>query len=466
MVFFYNSVNTELLKYYLENDFLFKKETQDFILLNHGKKSSSCENINFLADIKSIHISDVDNNNKNDLFIYPISTGGNNELSFGIEDGYHMGKTIFDFISKKCIELLNNKNFVLLLYFGLEHEIKIEYFSKIYISLQNNNINPNKVWIVSNNFKAHENNLQFLEKFKLNLSKKLNFLIYYEQMETKANEMIGNSHLFMDENDLLLNRKNKCLFLNRRMHWHRKAFLSLISNDNLFENNLISFNLDFESKENDDFEDCINDDRYSNVDIFFTKKQFETSVFNISEKYSILNGYKKLNKIGKIVLDVDDLYSIDGRELEVDDINLYKNSYFSLVSESVFFERWNNFTTEKILKPIQQLHPFLVLGKPHTLKYIKSYGFKTFSDYWDESYDEEIIDSKRLFKVYNIFKELCNKTDEEWIEIYKSLKNILIYNRNLLKKYSYKNQQNVFNNLNKYISNEHIQKNPKLLQAP
>ena len=224
--------------------------------------------------------------------------------------------------------------------------------------------------------------------------------------------------------------------------------------------------MDFESKENDDFEDCINDDRYSNVDIFFTKKQFETSVFNISEKYSILNGYKKLNKIGKIVLDVDDLYSIDGRELEVDDINLYKNSYFSLVSESVFFERWNNFTTEKILKPIQQLHPFLVLGKPHTLKYIKSYGFKTFSDYWDESYDEEIIDSKRLFKVYNIFKELCNKTDEEWIEIYKSLKNILIYNRNLLKKYSYKNQQNVFNNLNKYISNEHIQKNPKLLQAP
>jgi len=152
--------------------------------------------------------------------------------------------------------------------------------------------------------------------------------------------------------------------------------------------------------------------------------------------------------------------------VELDNIKLYKESYFSLVAETEFFGKWNGSTTEKIIKPIQQLHPFIILGSPYTLKYLKSYGFKTFSEVWDESYDNEVVNSKRLLKVYNLFKKLNKKTDDEWLVILKKIKNILIYNRNLLKNYSYKNNELVISNFKKYLQDEHIQENPKLLQTP
>jgi len=77
-----------------------------------------------------------------------------------------------------------------------------------------------------------------------------------------------------------------------------------------------------------------------------------------------------------------------------------------------------------------------------------------------------VVDSKRLIKVYDVFRELNEKTDENWIDMYKGLKDILIYNRNLLKSYSYKSDDIIYKNLIKYLENEHIQENTKLLQTP
>ena len=42
----------------------------------------------------------------------------------------------------------------------------------------------------------------------------------------------------------------------------------------------------------------------------------------------------------------------------------------------------------------------------------------------------------RMKKIFNLVKELSNKTDDEWVELYKKLKPILLYNRErLLKNY-------------------------------
>ena len=45
------------------------------------------------------------------------------------------------------------------------------------------------------------------------------------------------------------------------------------------------------------------------------------------------------------------------------------------------------------------LHPFFVVGNPHTLKKIKRLGFKTFSMLWDESYDNELDLNTRIEKI-------------------------------------------------------------------
>ena len=469
----YNSLDPCFFNKLFELSFLCSKKNIEQLNANDYKDVHTSEfNIDYFNDSK-LHIADVTESellkNKENIFIYQIATNAQNFKSFGVDEDYK-NTSVIDLISEKSKHLCKNyKNFKIVIYCGLEHEMPIEYFKSIYITLQRNNINPNKIWIISNNFENKNNNIKFLDKFKINHSKSINFLIYYEQLKSKANEITDNklkSHFTVDTNIVSI-KKNKCLMLNRRLHWHRKIFLSLIANDNLFHNNLISFDLPYnENKIDDDFVYSIRHDNYLKVDMFFKKGDYIQEVFNNTQKNKIINGYSKLEKLESNKLDILNFESIDGRYLEIDNIKLYNESYFSLVAETEFFEKWNGCITEKTIKPIQQLHPFIILGRPYTLKYLKKYGFKTFSEVWDESYDNEVINSNRIIKVYELFKELNEKTDNEWLIILKKIKNILIYNRNLLKNYSYTNNNLVISNFKKYLQDEHIQENPKLLQTP
>lgn len=150
-----------------------------------------------------------------------------------------------------------------------------KYFTEFYISLQNNNINPNKIWIISNNFKNYENNKKYLDRFGINNSKSLNFLTFYEKLRTKSNETLDNDKLFLSENDLIHKRKYKSLMLNRRLHLHRIIFLSLLANDNYLDNNLISFDINFDLFRFNDLKSCIENHGYINVDIMFKKKDYD-----------------------------------------------------------------------------------------------------------------------------------------------------------------------------------------------
>lgn len=67
----------------------------------------------------------------------------------------------------------------------------------------------------------------------------------------------------------------------------------------------------------------------------------------------------------------------------------YNDTCFSLVLESVTkYENSVPFLTEKIYKPIRHLHPYMVVGAPGILKYLRSQGFETYDNLFDESYDE------------------------------------------------------------------------------
>jgi hypothetical protein len=67
---------------------------------------------------------------------------------------------------------------------------------------------------------------------------------------------------------------------------------------------------------------------------------------------------------------------------------LSKDCCFFIVTESEFQngDTLRRFT-EKTVKPIALGMPFIILGQPFTLKRLQILGFKTFSDYIDESYD-------------------------------------------------------------------------------
>jgi hypothetical protein len=65
------------------------------------------------------------------------------------------------------------------------------------------------------------------------------------------------------------------------------------------------------------------------------------------------------------------------------------NSWFTVVSETFFAEEENcAFISEKTFKAFTTHNPFIIYGPRYTLAKLKDLGYKTFSKFIDESYDE------------------------------------------------------------------------------
>lgn len=109
---------------------------------------------------------------------------------------------------------------------------------------------------------------------------------------------------------------------------------------------------------------------------------------------------------------------------------LFLDSCINLVTETTFTKN-ELFLSEKILKPILSYQPFIVFGPQGYLKELRKYGFKTFSDFWDESYDDIENSVDRMKALLSLVKALNNKSIEELNDIYKSTIDICVHNRNL-----------------------------------
>ena len=62
--------------------------------------------------------------------------------------------------------------------------------------------------------------------------------------------------------------------------------------------------------------------------------------------------------------------------------------------------------TEKTFKPICMRMPFVLAGTQGSLRYLRSYGFRTFSHVWDESYDDEPNDVLRMERIASLIVSL------------------------------------------------------------
>lgn len=72
----------------------------------------------------------------------------------------------------------------------------------------------------------------------------------------------------------------------------------------------------------------------------------------------------------------------------------YDNTYFSIVAETWVEESRPLFVSEKTYKPLAFYHPFVILGQPNILKFIKDLGFETFENLFDETYDADSFEIK------------------------------------------------------------------------
>ena len=103
----------------------------------------------------------------------------------------------------------------------------------------------------------------------------------------------------------------------------------------------------------------------------------------------------------------------------------YNNSTVEIVLETMFDEtKWH--LTEKILRPIAVGKPFVLVSTPGSLEYLRSYGFKTFSPWINESYDLVQDPVERLQAIIAQMKKL-NDTDN--LELFAKCQEIADYNK-------------------------------------
>ena len=107
---------------------------------------------------------------------------------------------------------------------------------------------------------------------------------------------------------------------------------------------------------------------------------------------------------------------------------LYENSYFSVITETTYFNDEPVFLTEKTFKAVIMKHPFILVTVPGSLKYLKQLGYKTFDGLIDESYDQEQDDTERLTMIVNEIERLANLSAAQLSHFLKEAELICSYN--------------------------------------
>ena len=106
----------------------------------------------------------------------------------------------------------------------------------------------------------------------------------------------------------------------------------------------------------------------------------------------------------------------------------YNSTWIEVVLETVFDDtKWH--LTEKTLRPIACGKPFILAATPGSLEYLRSYGFKTFSDVWDESYDTTQDPVSRLQNIVKLMESLKAMSTSEKQTMQQQVQLICDHNR-------------------------------------
>lgn len=196
---------------------------------------------------------------------------------------------------------------------------------------------------------------------------------------------------------------------------YRIYFLSQLVNQNLLKNGLVSFGVT-------DDTDIIWQDETSDPNSKLSehaKIHIEAHLTNIN-KLIIDQPYIHGNASANIPRSIDSWMPDDKKPAEID-------SFWHIVTETVFYYDKLHLT-EKIFKPIVSKQPFMLLAAPGNLKYLQSYGFKSFDGIIDESYDLIQDNDQRIEAVVKQLAWYCGLSAKEKTDVMRALEPIVLHN--------------------------------------
>jgi hypothetical protein len=305
--------------------------------------------------------------------------------------------------------LLKTKNLKVI--FFNEHEsydnLK-ESIKELSIIINKKELNEEQFYVINNNINIY--NIKKELKTKINVFK-TDYLL--EQYPT---------HLML-ENKLEINYNKEWLFLchNKKPKTHRFDILTLLKYENLLEYGLVDYSITYGKISR---EKIINE----------IKNKTFIDIVNANDK--LIKDYNEIRTIRKNSYYEIDKYTFgnngDTRIDIIGSMEQYEKSYFNIITES-HYEELAIHITEKSFKPFYLYqYPIFLASYNHIKTLKKYYDFYLFDDLIDHSYDDEIDNTKRLYKVVDEIKRLSKMKKE--IELhYKSNIDKFIHNNNVIK---------------------------------
>lgn len=138
----------------------------------------------------------------------------------------------------------------------------------------------------------------------------------------------------------------------------------------------------------------------------------------------------------------------------------HNNSYWNIAPGTFFdYEPYRIAVNEKQFKSIVAMQPFIFLAEPKMLEFVKSLGYKTFSKWIDESYDDALDDVTRMNKVVHEVEKLNTLSYSDLSAMLKDMLPVLTHNIELYMSNAKQNavKSNLLSNLKRLILDESVQ---------
>lgn len=199
------------------------------------------------------------------------------------------------------------------------------------------------------------------------------------------------------------------IFYNRPL-WHRVGLLSYMYTNHL-DKTLINFRSD-----------------PADID---QRKLFELDQLFMNHPESAKNFLNSYDKFPLMLKDYDDYTKHGTTTMHTDQLcEFYPNFFIDIVAET-FTSGRTFFTTEKTVRPMLLKKPFIAMAARDHLLYLRQMGFKTFGDFWDETYDG-FEGRDRYIRILDLINKLAKISIAELETMYWNMQYTLDYNYNLL----------------------------------
>lgn len=346
-----------------------------------------------------------------DKYIYPIRMSPHVDAfaGFGQSGSKLNGNYFWKYISAEVLEDARQGRALIFLDLAQENFVEKHSYMNIHSALASSGIPPDQIVLAFNSFNAQELYEKWFDPSErrmrvFNWPFVLNNSSYFYSMATFARVPIED---FTSSQNKI--RDNYFLFKIRRPRNYRQAFLYQLNYDNLLDKADWSW---------------LTKTEYSEHNINQIRDWYGLSFDNDSVK----NLY---NKFPHPLKDEPEGTFDTISSWTDNQINSYKNAYFYLCTET-YVHGSHKSITEKICKPMINFMPFLFMSFPGALALLRELGFKTFSPFIDESYDNELDEVHRFNLIYKEIQKLCSMTKEEIHNWYWQMQDILLHNHNLL----------------------------------